>query len=69
MPRFCADGIAGIRQHATEGFVASDDPRELVEVAARLLNVRFLQRDVEQRARVANAGRTARHRASRSCAV
>ena len=41
MPRFCAGGIAGIRQHTTEGLVAGDDPRELGEIAACLLNVRI----------------------------
>ena len=51
----------GVRQHALEEIVPRDELRKRREIASHLLDVRFLQRDVEQRARVAGAGGPARH--------
>ena len=49
-------GIAGLAEHARQRLVAGDEPRERGELAADLLDVAFLARDVEQRARVAGGG-------------
>ena len=69
MPRFCAAGTPGFASTRPSVSWPATSRANVVEIAAGLLDVRFLQRDVEQRAGVADAGGAAGHRASRSCAV